>query len=77
MKSLTSHPDSFGAFLGARKSIEVPSTPNVMDRPKSMPVHHKVLDSITANINPFSPSSSKCKCENIRIYEILLYYQMC
>lgn len=31
--------------------------PNVCDRPKAIPIHNKVLDSISANINPFSPSS--------------------
>lgn len=35
----------------------VPSTPIVLERPKAIPIHNKVLDSITANINPFSPTS--------------------
>lgn len=34
-----------------------PRTPNIADRPKALPVHNKVLDPVTANINPFSPSS--------------------
>lgn len=32
-------------------------TPNIADRPKAMPVHNKALEPLTANINPFSPSS--------------------
>lgn len=32
-------------------------TPNVADRPKALPVHNKALEPVTANINPFSPSS--------------------
>lgn len=36
----------------------VPATPNVHDRPKAVPVHNKMLDSFTANINPFSPTSN-------------------
>lgn len=32
-----------------------PQTPNVSDRPKPMPLHSK--GTLTANINPFSPSS--------------------
>lgn len=35
-----------------------PRTPNVVaDRPKALPVHNKALEPVTANINPFSPSS--------------------
>lgn len=44
-----------------RKSIlsnsVVPKTPNIYERPKSFPVHNKTLEPVTANINPFSPSS--------------------
>lgn len=36
----------------------VPATPNLHDRPKALPLHNKMLDSFTANINPFSPSSN-------------------
>lgn len=36
-----------------------PKTPNVADRPKAMPVHNKALEPLTANINPFSPSSKQ------------------
>lgn len=38
-----------------------PPTPeqNAADRPKAMIVQNKALESVTANINPFSPSS-KC-----------------
>lgn len=36
----------------------VPATPNLHDRPKALPLHNKMLDSLTANINPFSPSSN-------------------
>lgn len=42
-KSISSH---IGGFA--------PQTPNVSDRPKAMPLP---LSSLTANINPFSPSS--------------------
>lgn len=34
-------------------------TPNAVDRPKAMPVHNKALEPLTANINPFSPSSKQ------------------
>lgn len=37
----------------------IPATPMMIDRPKAYPIHNKVLDSISANINPFSPSNSK------------------
>lgn len=33
------------------------ATPNLPDRPRAYPIHNKVLDTVTANINPFSPSS--------------------
>lgn len=36
----------------------VPATPNAPDRPRSIPIHNKMLDSFTANINPFSPTSN-------------------
>lgn len=39
-------------------SQKATATPNIQDRPKAMPIHNKVLDSFTANINPFSPTSS-------------------
>lgn len=32
-----------------------PQTPN--ERPKAMPIHNKALEPLSANINPFSPSS--------------------
>lgn len=38
-----------------------PRTPNVHDRPKAFPVHNKALEPVTANINPFSPTSSKSR----------------
>lgn len=60
MKPLNGPTDAMGYLgIGGRKPIDIPSTPNVLERPKAYPVHNKVLDSITANINPFSPSSSK------------------
>lgn len=67
MKPLNGPTDAMGFLaIGGRKPIDIPSTPNVLERPKPYPVHNpvhpvhnKVLDSITANINPFSPSSSK------------------
>lgn len=34
-----------------------PQTPNVSDRPKPIPLHSK--GTLTANINPFSPSSKR------------------
>lgn len=45
-------PTAFGAVDA------VPITPNLHDRPKAIPIHNKMLDSFTANINPFSPTSS-------------------
>jgi hypothetical protein len=60
MKPLNGHTDSMTFLgIGGRKPIDIPSTPSILDRPKAFPLHNKVLDSITANINPFSPSSSK------------------
>lgn len=44
-------PTGFGADA-------VPATPNIHDRPKAIPIHNKMLDSFTANINPFSPTSN-------------------
>lgn len=44
---------------GKTPAANVPTTPSAMDRPKAFPVHNKMFDSITANINPFSPSSSE------------------
>lgn len=34
-----------------------PQTPNISERPKPLPVHSK--GTLTANINPFSPSSKR------------------
>lgn len=45
-----------------------PQTPNLADRPKPLPVHSKgQRESLTANINPFSPSSKNSKIMNISI----------
>ncbi|XP_055303329.1 wee1-like protein kinase [Sitodiplosis mosellana] len=44
-------------------------TPNVTDRPKALPVHNKALEPVTANINPFSPSSFMQKKKRSRTDE--------
>lgn len=46
-KSLLSH---LGGIAPSRTS-------NVAERPMALPVHNKALEPVTANINPFSPSS--------------------
>lgn len=74
MKPLNGHTDSMTFLgIGGRKPIDMPSTPSILDRPKAFPLHNKVLDSITANINPFSPSSSKCSY----YYYFYYYYFVC
>lgn len=46
---------SFRTVFGADT---VPATPNAHDRPKAIPIHNKMLESFTANINPFSPTNN-------------------
>lgn len=59
LENLTATPDPHKKLV--RKSILshigglAPQTPNISDRPKPLPVHSK--GTLTANINPFSPSS--------------------
>lgn len=49
-----------------------PQTPNLADRPKPLPVHSKgQRESLTANINPFSPSS-----KNSKIMKFVIQYHL-
>lgn len=53
-----------------------PRTPNIADRPKAMPVHNKALEPLTANINPFSPSSKSTDSSELFAIQIRHFHAM-